>query len=107
MGLPRWCNAAFFLISIFTNNDMLIVRRYRMHCPVRQEAFDVHGRLWWLRWLLPTLQPKAGSGMAYAMKSRGPARPPARPAQATRTVLLLRRVQRIWSRLPDNACSRN
>lgn len=32
-GPPRWCNAAFFLISIFTNNDMLIVRRYRMHLP--------------------------------------------------------------------------
>jgi hypothetical protein len=31
----------------------------------------VHGALWWLRWLLPTLQTKHGTGMAYATKSRG------------------------------------
>ena len=36
-----------------------------------QEAFDVHGALWWLRWLLPTLQTKHGTGMASATKSRG------------------------------------
>ena len=30
----------------------------------------MHGRVWWLRWLLPTLRPKVGSGMAYATRSK-------------------------------------
>lgn len=35
-----------------------------------QEAFDAYGTLWWLRWLLPSMQMKRGSGMAFPSRGR-------------------------------------
>ncbi len=32
-----------------------------------QETFDVRGRLWWLRWMLPAWGPKQGCGYAVPM----------------------------------------
>lgn len=30
-----------------------------------QECFDVHGRWWWLTWMLPPIKPKLGDGVIH------------------------------------------
>ncbi len=36
---------------------------YKPFCE--QEVFDVHGRFWWILWLVPNLQKKKGTGLAF------------------------------------------
>lgn len=33
-----------------------------------QDAFDVHGRFWWILWLAPTLRVRSGNGVVSPAK---------------------------------------